>query len=264
MRTFVLALTALASLTLPSLAAAKEVVRAEVCGASGCTTIRDRPTLEAVVRPGEARPAPPASSFFTVTAIARDGSREHPIAFSYDPASRLVRGVPGSPWYAVAASAAAALAAATEGIEPFPMPELAAVEVNGRRVTSGLEPYARLLELPTSPRALPDTTDWILIDVEAKRPNPWTDGANDLVFSPSNDLVQRGGAVLRVPSELAATIQRAASPEAAATREPARPERFPWLPAGMALAAVAALVVAAVALVRRRSWRLPARSASRA
>jgi hypothetical protein len=124
-RSVLLALVALPLLA-PGAASAKEVTRADVCGATGCVAVTDRGALRALLHIGPAAadgPKEPAS-YYELRLTMSAGQETHTSTLVYLPAAGLVgTGAPGRyDWYEVGSGAAAILDAAATELEPLPRP----------------------------------------------------------------------------------------------------------------------------------------------
>jgi hypothetical protein len=116
-RTLVLA--AVAALALAPAASAKEITKAEVCGADGCSAAAaaDRQTLASG---GGSRTAPAAAPFYVVR-IAVDGGDGHPQSWETTavPARRALRADDGT-WLDMPPDVAAVITKLTADRRPFP------------------------------------------------------------------------------------------------------------------------------------------------
>jgi hypothetical protein len=127
-RPLLLALAAL--LLVPAAASAKEITRAEVCGAVDCAVLTDHGELRGFVDLGPPTAAPKAHApHFEVRLTTTAGGRSETSVFVYVPsARRLGTGVTGSyDWFDTRTPAGALLARAAAGLEPFPAARLRAV-----------------------------------------------------------------------------------------------------------------------------------------
>ena len=265
---------ALAALATP--AAAKEVKSAKVCGPSDCVTVENRWKATLLVS-GEGGPGspPPASPFYTVEVRIEVPEEEEAVpawTFYYVPSAEMTRpaydprgdtGPSTHSWWTADSRAVALLDRITKGLEPFPKPDLSAVVTRSKTITQGADSYLALYELPNTrggrSGSLPvEYSEWI--NLRSAQPSPWTDLPQDLSFSPSAGLMERGGQVVRIPEELLADIQ-AGRPLAA---EPAGGASFPWTTLAATLAAALAALVAIALLLRRVRIQFPRRRPSAA
>jgi hypothetical protein len=253
---------ALAFAALAASAAAKEVKSAKVCGPSDCVAVTDREQATLLVG-GDGGPGSPprASSFYTVevTVTIDEEGGTGTWSFYYVPSSGMTRpaydprgdmGPSTHAWWAVDGKTAALFANVTEGLEPFPRPDVSSVVIGSKEVVAGADSYLRLYELPPARGGLPgglpvSYSEWV--NLRSSTPTPWTDLPRDLSFSPSAGLMERGGQVVRLPEELLADL-RAGRPLAGDASDGAS---FPWRTLVLALA-LALVLAAAVALVLRR------------
>ena len=90
------------------------------------------------------------------------------------------------------------------------------------------------------PRPAESPDDWIGIDLRSPAKSPWTDGRPDLMYSPSENLLELGYTHVELPGGIAADVEGARALDGT-TR------RGPWL-----LAPVAALALALLALIAFR------------
>ena len=117
-----------ALLVLAAPAAAKEVTKVEICGASRCTTITDSDELRLLPTGGEATAEqPPPAGYYTVTFTVDHGAETNPITMYYAPAPNLLAGNPEFPgsltWFGVYGPATDVIRDAVDGIDPFPAPK---------------------------------------------------------------------------------------------------------------------------------------------
>jgi hypothetical protein len=243
---------AVAFAVLTTSAAAKEIKSAKVCGPSDCVTVTDREEVTLLLG-GEETGPPPASVFYTVE-FAVDVEGEPAWTVYYVPSAARTRpayepeGEAGPSlhvWSALTPAAAGLFRKMTEGLDPFPRPDVSSVTVGSNTVAAGADSYLRLFELPAE--------SWdggVLaysqgIDLRSAQPTPWTDMPSDLSYSPSAGLLARGGQLVRIPRELLADMG-AGRPLAA--DDDGAP--FPWRTLATALAAAFAGTVALALLLR--------------
>ena len=145
-RLLLLAACGAALLVLAAPAAAKEVTRADICGASGCKAITDRDELRSLPTGGEkTAPAPPTAEYYTVTFSIEHGDRRDLLTRYYVPGSSLLAAnleFPQLTWFPVSGAAADAIRDAVDGIEPFPAP---------KRWPSGVETPSRIATASVAP-----------------------------------------------------------------------------------------------------------------
>lgn len=223
-------------------AAAKEPISATVCGASGCKTFTDPATLneipsgEATVGLGSASP------FYRVTIVAGEpGGATHSFSMYYLPSENamawgeddVVRLHP-----IFGETATTLMRELTEGIEPFQPPRVTAALVDGRRVTGdAAQSYLSLFRLGGEP-VVTSPSDWLEIDLRSARGSPWTDGRPDLVYSPSENLLERGWLRYEVSAGLADDIEAGRALDA----EVGRSRRWALALAGIGALSLALLV----------------------
>ena len=156
-------LLALTALVAPSGAAAKELVSATVCGASGCRTFTDRATLNEIPGGEEVTGLGAPAAYYRLNLVTVEpGGRRHGFTTYYVPSAK-------------------AMSWREDG--RYRLHPIYGTRANGvmRTITTGLEPYA-------APRNL-----------RSNRPSPWTDGKRELAFSPSTKLVESGYEPVRIP-----------------------------------------------------------------
>jgi hypothetical protein len=215
------------ALALAAPAAAKEPIRATICGASACTTVTDRSTLERIPGGEASEPLGPAAPYYRVELVASEHgnpNNQHTFSMYYVPSenamawaeSGVVRLHPifGAP-------ATRLMRSLVAGLRPFPAPPLATVHVGGRKVdAAAARSYLELYELSTESALAESPTDWIRIDLSSAALSPWTDGGPDLMYSPSRDLVEHGGTRFEVSDELAADVEARRALDAASSSFP--------------------------------------------
>jgi hypothetical protein len=115
---------AAAALAIPATAVAKEIKQANVCGASACTTVKDRTLLESLVTDGGVTAAPPAGAFYRVT-IVLDTGDGHSQDFTtvMVPGRDAIQGEDGT-WMDLPAATKAALLTAAGDLAPLPASKL--------------------------------------------------------------------------------------------------------------------------------------------
>lgn len=242
-RTLAVALVGAAALVLPALAAAKELTKAEICGADECATVTGA-ALQRLANTGDGLtdPAPAPGAFYRVTFTVEHEGESDSWSIYYVPGDRLA--LPEGEWEQIGPGALAEYHRATAGLDPFPAPTLERVTVDGRTVKDPAS-YTTLYTAGTPDGSVPSgLADWIPVEMTFDRADtPWS-GAPYIYFSPNNGMVQRGIDIVRLPDGMAADVRAGRSLEAGGG--------FPW-----ALAAVIALAVAfasagVIWLARRR------------
>jgi hypothetical protein len=116
-------ITSIALLVPAAPAAAKEVVKAKVCGASDCREITDRHTLAALPEGGDPTDPPSHSSgWYRVTLTVRSDDAHDRFTNAVLPAARYIRGEGENghyTWMPMTARATAAYRSAVRGLRPF-------------------------------------------------------------------------------------------------------------------------------------------------
>jgi hypothetical protein len=239
------ALAVAAALAFTASAPAKELVSLQICGASGCKTITDRVVLTNGVLEGQEFARPPAASgFYSVKGTVDAGDRTITWEMYYVPTGYMRGTTPGGEvsWLKLNALSAAFFRSASEGVEPFAKPVVTYARV-GKRVARDPASYLRLYAIRSAGRRAPGKFDWIRIELRSKPPSPWTDGRNELEYSPSTRLLLRDGELVLLSKPLAKRVKRGLSLAA-----PSRPRVA--LKAGVA--GPGALAFVGLVAVRRR------------
>ncbi len=107
---------------------AKEALRAQICGASGCITVADRDMLRKLPCCGETTAsAPKPAPFYWIDVIVDAGRDRNRFAFYWVPSARLIGAngpTPGSlAWYPVYGSGIDAMEELVDALEPFAAPK---------------------------------------------------------------------------------------------------------------------------------------------
>lgn len=193
-------LAALAVLALPCVATAKNWGRPELCGPAGCVKAD---VWLGSLPDGEARAVPAPAPFYEFR-NGWAGTRRW-----YIPSARALAPRAGSAFIRVTDEAAGALERLAARLEPFPAPRITGAFVGARRVSGAANSYARLFELESAGRAVNAGADWAPIDLRSVEDTPWTNGATYLSYSANENLLQRGPELIRVPAEIARSLDRA-------------------------------------------------------
>jgi hypothetical protein len=242
-RVAVLAALAVGALGLPTGAAAKEIASIEICGAAGCKTVTER--VDPDVMDGEPYAHPPAaSSFYSLRMTAKEGDKTFSWTIYYVPSGYL-RGIDergDSNWMKLYPEGAAVLRSLSENVEPFAKPVVTYARV-GKRVARDPASYLRLYEIRSAGFHSLGRPDWIRIVLRSPQPSPWTDGRNDLQYSPSTRLLLRDGEYVLLSKPLAKRVVRGLSLSASSGPQVA-------LKAG--IAGLGALAFLGLIVVRRR------------
>jgi hypothetical protein len=199
----------LAAFVVASPAGAKGPVTVEICGQDDCTTVRDNfadPHGPASGILGsdslEFADSPPPGPYYTVAVEAAWMERD---TAYFVPGVGVLR--VGSNWLALSGADAAGLRAAIGNLAPFPSPRLTRATVDGRRAADAA-PYFELLGTLPPADYPPPLARAVQIVLRADRPNPWTDVRRPFDYYPRQKLLHRQTEWLRVPSGLAAVIER--------------------------------------------------------
>jgi hypothetical protein len=248
---------AILALAVVAPAQAKDVMGLKLCGANGCATLdRDEagslregggPLFPSAAAVPPARPAP----YYRAVVLIGDG---HEVSvrptFWYVPGqaklTTVVDGSSGPTWQAAPGAWGAALAKLARQVEPYPVPHVTRVTINGEPAADP-QSYLRLYEVSGKPHGYPRDLGKQII-LESTPRSPWTDG-NDLVYSRTARAVIRDGEMVGVSASVASAIEARASlaPDG---------RSFPWLPVAVA-AGLVLLVAAALVAARRASVRRP-------
>lgn len=212
-RIAVLAALAVGALALSTGTAAKELVSLEICGTSGCKKVTDKVLLTNGVLEGQQFAHPPAASgFYTVKGTVDAGEQTVTWEMYYVPSGYTRGTTPGGEvsWLKLNALSAAFFRSASEGVEPFAKPVVTYARV-GKRVARDPASYLRLYDVRSAGRRVPGKFDWIPIELRSRQPSPWTDGRNDLEYSPSKRLLLRDGELVLLSKPLAKRVRRGLS-----------------------------------------------------
>ena len=137
-RAFPLAVAALLLLA-PAAASAKQVTRAEVCGAADCVVVTDRGELRALLDIGPAADGPKEpGSYYDVRLTLSAGEEAHTSTLVYLPSARRFGiGDPGRyDWFAASPAAAALLDVAARRLDPLPGPVVRGVPLGRTAATT--------------------------------------------------------------------------------------------------------------------------------
>lgn len=238
-------------------AEAKELKSLEACGASGCEAVTDRDARDGLAVSGEETMNPPnAGPYYRLRFTVDAEGREIRFNAYYVPSVHAFAGKDehgNIRWMPLPAASRGAVGDALDGVEPYPAPKVSAATVGGRRVSGDPAAYLKLFALPADEHALPKKADWLPIDLRSMQPSPWTDGRQELMFSPSAALVERGIDFVPLEAGVAADISAARSLDLGGG------SGFPWLTFALAAVAAAALAAATLFLLRRRPLAFPER-----
>jgi hypothetical protein len=224
MRTFALLAAAALALLLSAPAVAKELVKAELCGAAGCTAI-DKRDLELVPLGGESfADPPPLGPYHELVTTAQDGPESTDtntwtswyvpsagvIAFTNEYGSTKFQ-----PVYGRSATFMKTLA---KSVQPFPTPRITAAFVNGKRIAGDPGTYARLLTLDRAGPVRATEGVRVPIEVVSARRSPWTNGGVPLSYAPESGVLFRGPEQLRIADGLGDDLAHARALGSGGTR----------------------------------------------
>ena len=191
---------------------AKGPMSVQLCGAGGCTTVRDAALTHHMTWMGGSPIRTPAPSvYYTVRFIAEDGGREAQPRY-YVPsagAMRVLDELGRARWEPVNRTARDAYRDATAGLEPFARPELTAARIGSQVVRGDASSYLRLYTVGNRFRGHTRRLKWLPIVLESAQPSPWTDGASRLAYAPSQRLLRRDGGLYKLSRTLASRLMRA-------------------------------------------------------
>lgn len=248
MKRLVVALTLAAALLLPAGAAAKELASVQICGPDGCKNISGPGNLGHFPMGDEpSGTIPPPAAFYEVRFTSKADGRTFTWTTWYVPSAGALAVRDDRTGIAWSATDADAMAKAAAGVKPFPKPEVTAVRVGSKRVTSDPKSYLALYSVRSAGDAVPSgLADWEPIVFQARHSSPWTMSDSGLYFSATNGMVQRGIEIVKLPDDMAASVR--------AGESLADGSSFPWRTLVFVTLGGAALVAAAAAFrpVRRR------------
>jgi hypothetical protein len=220
-------LLAVAALLAPSLASAKELVAATVCGASGCRTVTDKATLNEIPGGEDVTGLGAPAAYYRLNLVtAEPNGRRYGFTTYYVPSAKAMSWSEDGlyrlhPIYGQRANGV--MRRITVGLEPYAAPRITTAIVGSRRVTgAAAASYASLFAAgePTQLDARPD--DWVSVDLRSTRPSPWTAGRSELMISPSTNLLEVGYEPKRLTGAIADDIAAGRTLH----EEPGR--RVPW------------------------------------
>jgi hypothetical protein len=244
-----LPVVAAVALVLAAPAAAKELTKAKLCGPVGCAVVTDPGALRDFPTGGETVASPPSTSAYYALAISsKDDVATHTWTIYYVPDANMLA-IPdsygGVTWHPLFGNAIRYMKSLASRAEPYRAPAITSVAIGDRVVSDGAASYLRLFDasLGTSPgRASP--SDWVPVDFRSSRPSPWTLGPRELMYSPSENVLERRTTRVLLPAGVAADLEAG---------RPLVEEGVRWLPSVVLAGIVAVLMVFAglAALVRR-------------
>lgn len=119
-RTLVFAAVAALTLAAAPAAAAKEITKAEVCGAGNvCQSVDDEAGRLALAESGAPMAPPPRAPYYEINARFEHGDESARVGFVAVPRHRAVRYSDGN-WYAMTAAQSAVIRETTGDAKPFP------------------------------------------------------------------------------------------------------------------------------------------------
>jgi len=252
MRALMVVAVVAAALAVPAVAAAKGVVGAELCGATGCASERNAGLPEGPGGPfsgaGEVVPPSAPAPWLRGSLLLGDGGKVFGrLLFFYVPSADLVVQAGDQytqpSWWHPQGAFADIVRRLAKRVEPLPAPTMTSVTVDGRAVADP-QSYLRLYTVGTKPKAYPTDTRSLTIAFHSRRPTPWST-RNYVVLYPGTNLLVRDGQMVSVPPSVTKAVMQRGSLDTSGGA--------PWLT--IALAAVAAAASAAVALRLRSRLR---------
>jgi hypothetical protein len=248
-----LMLVAVVALLCAAPANAKELLGAQLCGASGCATERQAGLFEGHGGPlGDGMSAAPAQAgpwYRGALLLGDHGKVFGHYTFYYVPDGRLVvqPGMDGqtTTWLKAQGALGDLLERLAARLRPFPTPKLVDVAINGRHAADP-QSYLRLYSIGGEAQTYPSDTRSVQVVLETAKRTPWSDG-NNLVVYPGSNLLLRDGEIVSIPGDVA---NRVASGESLVIHD-----GLPW--------AVIGAAVAVVLLLGLAIWRLRPRVAPR-
>jgi hypothetical protein len=246
-------LLVLGSLAAVGPAHAKELAGLKVCGSGGCKDVTEPALLRKAIGLAEIAgepvqtATPPPAPFFRLEFIVKGDEAGAPSFLQhYVPSSgALTWRIGEGSWIWIDAGNRRALYdQAIAGVKPFGKPRFTGVLIDGKRVADPAS-YERLFRLGEATSDYPDDSDWVPIEFATRTPSPWSTDAPTIEYSPSENMLWRGGELINVPDSLASNLERRRSLNAATG------DAFPWLLFG-GLGGAAVVVPLALLLRRRR------------
>lgn len=245
-----IAAAAASALVLAAPSAAKEMRLLQVCGASGCNTIKSAGSLG---HHGGFQPTtrPSLQSYYVVRVGLGDGKRifgREDMYFVPGPGAVTWRtDDPNQTWMAFPARPARSIRAAAKGLEPFGAPHLASAYIGERRSVDPA-PYMALLG-PLDKAYVPSALESpISVSLNWQRPNPWSNDGALLNYLAKAKVLLRSDGYFHVPDALADRLDR----EHRGLAPVVPGDGFPW---GLLVGGLGGALVIAGALVafaRRR------------
>ncbi|MDQ2983719.1 MAG: hypothetical protein M3R70_07320 [Actinomycetota bacterium] len=214
MRKALLATVALALLA-PASAAAKELVKVQVCGSAACAATADKTVIGKIAgnEGGAVARTPALAPYYkleyTIDIPAEEGGGGQETFSAYYVPGVGVQSAPdehgNASWFELGPDAQATLMQLAKGLQPLPKPQITGVTVGSMRVSSPAT-YERLLTL-RGHRTLRAVRDWRRVRFQTDRPSPWSDGVTALRFSPKRGFIYRDGRAHVLPRAMAARIK---------------------------------------------------------
>lgn len=240
-----LMLVTAAALLYAAPAQAKELLGAQLCGASGCVTERQTGMMDGRNGPFSGALGAPAEpgAWYRGYLLAGDGGKVvGKLSFYYVPGAGQVvepgRQGNATTWTRPDPKLAALLERLAARATPFAAPHLTSVTLNGTAVADP-QSYLRLWTLHGKATSYPDGLGSKQVIFFSDPASPWTDG-NYVVAYPKSHLLLRDGQIVSLPDSIASPL--------AAGRSLDRGRTIPWLP----IAGAIAVLVFAAMLIRRR------------
>ena len=250
-----LVLVAITALVWVAPAGAKELLGAELCGPGSCVSDRAAGLIETAGGPfgGQGEIATPTKPgpWFKGNLLFGDGKSDKVygrVRFYYVPERGLIvqPGMDGqvTTWTQAQGAIAAVLARLAHRLQPYGVPKLTSVSVNGVPVRDP-QSYLRLFTIGSATDRYPTELRSSQIVLQSATPTPWSDGNNLVVYAKSHLLV-RDGQIVSIPAGVADRAVRGASLEAGGG--------LPWT---LLAAALTGILLVAGAAFRFRPHALP-------
>lgn len=247
----------LLALLLPAPAAAKELSKLDVCGASGCRSTKDLALLRDILRSSDgsgSASVPGLEPFYKLVYHVRagrgesfNGRKEFVFSTYFVPSTGVVRTTDERGavlWSTASPVFADALAKLAQGVKPFATPRITRVTVGGKPVAKPAS-YERLITVTSENTDYVFADDWAHVKYRTARPSPWNGILLD--FSAKEQAIQRNNRWIHLDSALA-TEARLGAPLTGGGGD-----RFPWQWIGIGAAAFLA-AGAGLLVWRFRFW----------
>jgi hypothetical protein len=173
----------------------------QLCGTNGCSPIAPEQAEQLFTLGGPPGLAAAPAPFYRLRWTWDEGRSED--GGYWLPDANVLR-LGG--WVAPDADARAILAAAAQGLEPYPLVPPESARVGGRAAADPAS-YALLLTVGTRVSTWVGALDWIPVELASSQPSPWTEPSYDLRVSEGSGFVWREGAVFRIPLAVARAVR---------------------------------------------------------